>query len=71
MNPTSENVGYEYRDVIVAAKAPSSDSFPYQAVNVKNKYKILKAAPVTATFTLFDWKWLSNYKIVSINVTDA
>lgn len=36
-NPTSENVGYEYRDVITPAVAPI---FDYQAVNQANKYKL-------------------------------
>jgi hypothetical protein len=69
-DPSAENLGYEYRDVIVPATKPPPESFNYLAVNEKNKFKLAQAQPVIAAFTLFDWKWLSNYQVVSVNVTD-
>jgi hypothetical protein len=69
-DPQSENLGYEYRDVVVKAVPPPSESFNYIAHNPNNRFKLTQANPVIVAFTLFDWKWLSNYKVVSVNITD-
>ena len=56
---TSENVGYDYRDVVVP---PVKPNFTYIAENPKNQYKLVNGAdPLNVSFTVFDWKWLSNY----------
>ena len=60
-------MGYNYRDVIVPAQTPF---FDYQVVNEKNQYRLYQASPVTVSFTLFDWKWLSNYRNATVVVTD-
>lgn len=62
-DPNGENLGYDYRDVVVKAVPPPPESFTYLAVNDKNKYKLAQANPVIVGFTLYDFKWLSNYKV--------
>lgn len=70
-DPSSENLGYEYRDVVVKAAPPPKESFKYVAENPQNKFKLAQANPVVVAFTLFDWKWLSNLQVVKVNVVDA
>ncbi|TNV79791.1 hypothetical protein FGO68_gene10759 [Halteria grandinella] len=68
--PNGENLGYDYRDVVVKAVHPPPESYTYLAVNEKNKYKLAQANPVIVGFTLYDFKWLSNYKVQQVTVTD-
>lgn len=40
------------------------------AYNPKNNFRIVKADPVIVAFTVFDWKWLSNFKPLTVSVTN-
>ena len=63
INIRSENVGYQYRDVIIPAEKPQ---FTYLASNPRNQYKLVKQTDMTVHFSLFNWKWLSEISMVVI-----
>ncbi len=57
VNVRSENLGYEYRDVMEAPENPGN--FSYIASNPRFQYKIVKQTDMKVRFSMFNWKWLS------------
>jgi hypothetical protein len=68
VNLRSENLGYEYRDVIEPAENPGN--FNYVAYNPRFQYKIVKQTDMTVRFSLFNWKWLSDIDTTEVKITD-
>ena len=63
MNLYTENIGFQYRDVIEAPKKPE---FSYLASNPRNQYKIVNQSPMTVRISIFNWKWLSEIFVVNV-----
>jgi hypothetical protein len=68
VNVKSENVGYEYRDVIDAPMNPGN--FEYIAHNPRFNYKMIKQTDMKVIFNMFNWKWLSQIYSSPVDITD-
>jgi hypothetical protein len=68
VNVRSENIGYEYRDVMESPENPGN--FSYAASNSRFQFKIVKQADMTVRFSMFNWKWLSDIDTTEVLITD-
>ncbi|CDW82059.1 ef hand family protein [Stylonychia lemnae] len=67
INSKSENIGYQYRDVVQPAQVPE---FQYTAVNPTTQMKTLIGQSAQVQISIFDWKWLSQQANFMKNISD-
>jgi hypothetical protein len=71
LNPDTENLGYPYLDILTPAPQPSPSDFGYLSTNPRTGLKLISpTATLLVGLTLFDWKWLSHFQTLTVNVTD-